>query len=128
MFPVIVHVLAVSTMKATVSPSTGAAGSVGVEAPVMKYPLFATARNAPLWSDHGIPEVVAAIVILLDPLVIVTPVPAVRVAAAGTPAVDPMISCPLVAKEVRTGIPVAPVVKTDWFAVASPDTTLAALE
>ena len=67
---------------------------------------------------------VAAIVILLLPGVIEIPEPAVSEAAAGAPAVDPIITCPSVAKAVTTGTPVVPVVNTPLFAVARADITL----
>jgi len=43
-----VQVLAVSTIKTIVSPSVGAAGIVGVAAPLIKYPELIIAVKAPL--------------------------------------------------------------------------------
>ena len=73
------------------------------------------------------PLPVSPIVMELEPLVIETPVPAVKVAAAGAPEVDPMINWPSVASAVAAGTPVAPVVSTALLAVASPVTVLDAL-
>jgi len=58
------------------------------------------------------PPPVALIVMVFDPLAIEIPVPGVRVAAAGTPAVEPTISWPSAASAVKTGVPVNPVVNT----------------
>jgi hypothetical protein len=79
------------------------------------------------WSN-ALDTPVAAIVILLLALVTLIPVPAVIVAAAGAPAVDPIINCPSVAKAVTTGTPVALVVTTARLAVANPETTFVAEE
>jgi hypothetical protein len=92
---------------------------------------FGTTGDVPL---SGVKESIAtpppdkAIEILLGPFVIATPTPAVKVAAEGTPAVDPMISCPSVASAVSAGTPVAFVVSTALLAVARPVTVFVALE
>ena len=59
---------------------------------------------------------------LFAPFVIVMFDPAVSVAAVGGPLDDPIKSCPFAPNAVITGVPVAPVVKTPLFAVASPAT------
>ena len=62
---------------------------------------------------------------LLAPLVIVIPGPAVKVAAIGAPEADPMINCPLEDNCVIAGIPLVPVVRTPLFAEVRPATTFA---
>ena len=81
--------------------------------------------KVPLVSLQVKPAPVAAMVIVLWPLVIAIPVPALNVAAAGAPALDPIMTCPSVPRAVMTGIPEVPVVSTPVLAVASPPTTLA---
>jgi hypothetical protein len=99
------------------------------------YPVTKT-FNTPL-DGVAVPEFVtklsatalaAVIVIELEACVIVIPVPAVNVAAAGDPAVEPIINWPSVANAVSAGIPVVPVVKTALLAVARPATVFAELE
>ncbi len=123
-----VRMFVVSTAKPTLSPWLGEAGSVAVAVPVTKYPLFTAAAKLVASSVQVEIAPEEEIVMLLEPLTIDTPAPAVSVAAAGTPAVDPMMSWPSVANAVMTGVPVAPVVRTPRLAVARPETTLAAEE
>ena len=93
------------------------------------YPVLASiSSDVPVTSTHTNPPPLEDIVIELLAFTIETPTPAVNVEADGTPAVDPIITCPSVASAVMTGIPVAPVVNTPLFAVANPETTSVADE